>query len=504
MKLIDNQANIQTIRKISSQFKTVSMEINELLSMVINTAAEIVGTKYASLLLLQDEKTKKLQYYQSSGDHMGELKDIEIPPGVGIAGTVSKTGKMIISNDVQNDTRWYKKANEEGSVQVKSIACLPLILDKKVIGVIQFRDKTSGEGFSDMDIDVLGKFSRMIPQFFQASKSRRALGKEFDRLKDKYMQRYTIVGESEAIQKCISMAERLANSKASVMINGESGTGKELFAHLIHDRGPRQTQPFISVSCGALPASILERELFGHEKGAFTSADSTKIGLFEAAHMGTLFLDEIGEMPPDMQVKLLRVVQEESFIRLGGTETIKVDVRIITATNRDLEEMVREGKFRQDLYYRIHVIGIEVPPLRDRREDIPDLVTYFIKKHTPQRRQTDTGESQPIKKVNKSLLAHLKGHSWPGNIRELENSIERAIVLTDSDELTPEAFPFESQNTPIEVNVGASLKEANDAFRQTFITNTLKSTGGNRTKAAKILNVQRSYLSRLIKELQIN
>jgi len=496
MKLIDNQANIQAIRKISSQFKTASMEIDELLSMVINTAAEILGAKYASLLLVQDEKTKKLQYYQSSGNHIGELKDIEIPPGVGIAGTVSKTGKMIISNDVQNDSRWYKKASEEGHVQVKSIACLPLILDKKVIGVIQFRDKISGEGFSDVDIDVLGKFSRMIPKFFQASKSRRALGKEFDRLKEKYMQRYTIVGESQAIQKCITMAERLANSKASVMVAGESGTGKELFAHLIHDRGPRQTQPFVSVSCGALPASILERELFGHEKGAFTSADTTKIGLFEAAHTGTLFLDEIGEMPLDMQVKLLRVVQEESFIRLGGTETIKVDVRIITATNRDLEEMVREGKFRQDLYYRIHVIGITLPALRDRREDVPDLVTYFLRKHAP--------EGQPIKKVSKSLLVHLMGHSWPGNIRELENSIERAIVLTDGDELTPDTFPFESQDTPIEVTVGASLKEANDAFRQTFITNTLKSTGGNRTKAAKILNVQRSYLSRLIKELQIS
>jgi len=495
MKLIDNQANIQAIRKISSQFKTVAMEIDELLSMVINTAAEIVGTQFASLLLVQDEKTKKLQYYQSSGDHMGELKDIEIPPGVGIAGTVSKTGKMIISNDVQNDARWYKKASAEGHAQVKSIACLPLILDKKVIGVIQFRDKTSGEGFSDQDIDVLEKVSRMIPKFFQASKSRRALGQEFDRLKEKYMQRYTIVGESEAIQKCIAMAERLANSKASVMINGESGTGKELFAHLIHDRGSRQTKPFISVSCGALPASILERELFGHEKGAFTSADTTKIGIFEAANGGTLFLDEIGEMPLDMQVKLLRVIQEEAFIRLGGTETIKVDVRIITATNRDLEEMVREGTFRQDLYYRIHVIGIKLPSLRERREDVPDLVTYFLKKHTP--------DGQPVKKVSKSLLAHLMGYSWPGNIRELENSIERAIVLTDSDELTPEAFPFESQDTPIEVNVGASLKEANDAFRHTFITNTLKSTGGNRTKAAKILNVQRSYLSRLIKELQI-
>ncbi len=496
MKLIDNQANIQAIRKISSQFKTVSMEIDELLSMVINTAAEIVGTKYASLLLVQDETTKKLQYYQSSGNHLGELKDIEIPPGVGIAGTVSKTGKMIISNDVHNDTRWYKKASEDGHGEVKSIACLPLIVDKKVIGVIQFRDKFSGEGFSDKEIDVLAKFSRMIPKFFQASNSRRALGKEFDRLKEKYMQRYTIVGESEAIQKCITMAERLANSKASVLVNGESGTGKELFAHLIHDRGPRQTQPFVSVSCGALPASILERELFGHEKGAFTSADTAKIGLFEAADTGTLFLDEIGEMPLDMQVKLLRVIQEEAFIRLGGTETVKVDVRIITATNRDLEEMVREGTFRQDLYYRIHVIGIKLPSLRDRREDIPDLVAYFLKKHAP--------EGQPVKRANKSLLAHLMGYSWPGNIRELENSIERAIVLTDSDELTPEAFPFESQDAPIEVTVGASLKDANDAFRHTFITNTLKSTGGNRTKAAKILNVQRSYLSRLIKELQID
>ncbi len=504
MKLIDNQANIQAIRKISSQFKTVSMEIDELLSMVINSATEIVGAKHASLLLVQDEKTKKLQYYQSSGDQMGELKDIEIPPGVGIAGTVSKMGKAIISNDAQNDPRWYKKVNEEGNDQVQSIACLPLLVDKNVIGVVQFRDKKSGEGFSDLDVEILKKFARMIPKFFQASQNRMALGKEFDRLKETSMRRYTIVGESPAIQKCIKLAERVADSKAAVWITGESGTGKELFAHLIHDRGPRQNNPFISVSCGALPASILERELFGHEKGAFTSADSTKIGLFEAAHTGTLFLDEIGEMPPDMQVKLLRVIQEESFIRLGGTETIKVDVRIISATNRDLEQMVKEGTFRQDLFFRINVIGIELPPLRNRWEDIPDLVTYFIKKHTPQRRRGDDDGGQKFKKISKGLLTHLMGYSWPGNIRELENTLERAIVLTDGDELTPEAFPFNSQEAPIEVNVGSTLKDANDAFRHTFITNTLKSTNGNRTKAAKILRVQRSYLSRLIKELGID
>ncbi|MCH8157121.1 MAG: sigma-54-dependent Fis family transcriptional regulator, partial [Nitrospinae bacterium] len=245
-----------------------------------------------------------------------------------------------------------------------------------------------------------------------------------------------------------------------------------------------------------LLASILERELFGHDKGAFTGADTMKIGLFEAADTGTLFLDEIGEMPLDMQVKLLRVLQEEAFMRLGSTKTIKVDVRIITATNRELDKEVNEGTFRKDLFYRINVINIKLPSLRERKEDIPDLVTYFLKKHKP--------EGQPMKKLHKDLMSHLMGYSWPGNIRELENSIERALVLTDEEELKPDVFPLESIQKPIEINVGSTLKEASDSFRHAFITNTLQSTAGNRTKAAKILDVQRSYLSRLIKELGIS
>ena len=204
---------------------------------------------------------------------------------------------------------------------------------------------------------------------------------------------------------------------------------------------------------------------------------------------------KIGEMPLDMQVKLLRIIQEESFIRLGGTETIKVDVRLITATNLNLDKEVQEGNFRQDLFYRINVIKITLPPLRDKLEDISDLLTYFIKKHSP--------ENQPVKKPGKGLVSHLMSYSWPGNIRELENSVERAIVLTDEDELLPEAFPFETSQAPIELNVGSTLKQASDLFRSTFISNTLKSTSGNRTKAARILDIQRSYLSRLIKELEI-
>jgi len=495
MKRIGSETNIQALRKISNLFKTTSLEVDELLAMVMDAAKDIVGVKNGSLLLVQNEKTFKMQFYQASGKNMGQLKDIDLPPGVGISGYVAKTGQAVISNDVTKDPRWYQGVSEQMQIPIQSMASFPLIIDKKVIGVVQFLDKVDGSTFDETDAEILGRFASLMAKFFQVSQSRNLLGEEFGRLKEQYLQRYTIVGESEPIKKCIAMAEKVADSKATVLLYGESGTGKELFAHLIHDRGQRQNKPFVSVSCGALPASILERELFGHEKGAFTGADSKKIGLFEAANTGTLFLDEIGELPLGMQVKLLRVIQEESFLRLGGTETINVDVRLITATNRDLEKEVREGNFRQDLFYRINVIKITLPPLREKLGDISDLLLYFLKKHSPQ--------GQPIKKPGKGLVSHLMSYSWPGNIRELENAVERAIVLSDGEELLPDAFPFETSQAPIELNVGATLKEASDSFRRTFISNTLKSTGGNRTKAAQILDVQRSYLSRLIKELEI-
>jgi len=495
MKRIVKETNIQVLRKISDLFTSTSLKVDELLAMVMDAAKDIVGVKNGSLLLVQDEKTYKLQFYQASGKNMGQLKDIDLPPGVGISGFVAKTGEAVISDDVAKDPRWYGSVSEKLKLPIQSMASFPLVIDKKVIGVVQFLDKADGSTFNKTDIDILKRFASLMAKFFQLSKTRHMLGEEFGRLKEHYQHRYTIVGESEPVRKCIIMAEKVAQSKATVLLNGESGTGKELFAHLIHDRSQRQNKPFLSVSCGALPASILERELFGHEKGAFTGADTKKIGLFEAANTGTLFLDEIGELPLDMQVKLLRVIQEESFMRLGGTETINVDVRLITATNRDLEKEILEKKFRQDLFYRINVIKITLPPLRDKLGDIADLLTYFLKKHSP--------EGQPIKKPGKGLVSHLMSYSWPGNIRELENSVERAIVLTDEEELPPEAFPFEISQAPIEFNVGSPLKEASDSFRTTFISNTLKSTGGNRTKAAQVLGVQRSYLSRLLKELGI-
>lgn len=495
MKQIDQFANILTLRKISSLFKTNFKEVDELLKVTLETAIDVVGCRNASMLMM-DDKTKTLQFYQASGPGTEKLKTVQLPLGVGIAGLVAQTGEPIISNDVEKDERWFRDVSDMIDIQVRSLACFPLILDNRVLGVVQMLDKLDESDFDDKDHAFLSQFASMMAMFISITHNNEILGEEFDRLQERYRQRYSIVGESPALRKCIDQSERVAHSKASVLITGESGTGKELFAHLIHDHSARQNEPFVSVSCGALPASILERELFGHEKGAFTGADSRKIGLFEAADKGTVFLDEIGEMPLDMQVKLLRVIQEESFIRIGGTTQTHVDVRIMSATHQDLEKMVAEGTFRQDLFYRLNVINIQLPPLRERKEDVQDLVNYFIRKHTP--------EGQAAKKLKKGLIPYLEGYHWPGNIRQLENAVERAIVLEEADELTPDSFPFESAKAPLDVDVGATLKEATDAFRRSFIQNTLKSTSGNRTKAAAILDVQRSYLSRLIKELNLD
>jgi DNA-binding NtrC family response regulator len=245
-----------------------------------------------------------------------------------------------------------------------------------------------------------------------------------------------IVGKSGAMQEVYRTIERVANSRATVLIRGESGTGKELVAKAIHYSGNRAKGPFIAVSCAALPETLLESELFGHEKNAFTGATSQKPGRFELAHKGTLFLDEIAEVPPPIQVKLLRVIQEREFERLGGTKTIKVDVRLIAATNKDLEEMVKQGTFREDLYYRLQVIQVYMPPLRERKDDIPLLVDYFLNRYNEE-------NDKHLQAATAETMEILMKYHWPGNVRELENAIERAVVLADAHAkwLTPDLLP---------------------------------------------------------------
>ncbi len=299
-----------------------------------------------------------------------------------------------------------------------------------------------------------------------------------------------LVGESPAMDQVKAMLDRVAPTNSTVLIWGESGTGKELAARAIHRRSPRRAKQFVSINCGALPDELLESELFGHVKGSFTGAVATKKGLFEVADGGTIFLDEIGDTSPAMQVKLLRVLQERQIRRVGGTEQLEVDVRIITATNQDLEAMVREKRFREDLYYRINVIAIKMPPLREKREDIAALANHFLAKYTKIM-------GKRIREISPDAMRQLMDYSWPGNVRELENVIERAVALEGSDRILPASFnrevasrTDEAQPLPVVLNdSGIDLETQLERLRERFMNEALSRTQGVQTRAAELLGM---------------
>ncbi len=300
-----------------------------------------------------------------------------------------------------------------------------------------------------------------------------------------------IIGGSPAMQQVYEMASSVAVSNANVLITGESGTGKELMARSIHYSSPRKEKPFVVLNCSALSESVLESELFGHEKGAFTGAIDLRKGRFERADQGTLFIDEVAEMSMAAQVKLLRVIQEHEFERVGGNKTISVDVRIVAATNKKLEDQVKDGKFREDLYYRLNVVNINIPPLRSRREDIESLTRHFLEKYA-----TETGKK--ITDLAPRALSCLLAHDWPGNIRELQNAIERAVVLSKGSELTPRDFPQGLQgDDQICLQVpekGGSLTEILEDLERQLILQTLQREDGSQTRAAETLGIKRTTL----------
>jgi DNA-binding NtrC family response regulator len=313
-----------------------------------------------------------------------------------------------------------------------------------------------------------------------------------------------IVGKSEAIQKVLDLITQVAPSRATVLITGESGTGKELVAKTIHATSPRADRPFVPVNTGSMPVDLLESTLFGHVKGAFTSAIATKRGLFEVADQGTIFFDEIGTIGLETQAKLLRVIQEREFMRLGGTETIKVDVRILAATNADLRKLVQEGRFREDLYYRLNVISLTLPPLRERREDIPYLLEHFLEKYSRENKREGL-------RFSPAALKLLMDYHWPGNVRELENAVERAVVLASGPVLGPELLPEQiSQNgsravtAPLEDMSGRSLFEITEAYERRVILDALARSNWSQTEAAERLKIPLSTLNQKIKRLQIN
>ncbi len=301
------------------------------------------------------------------------------------------------------------------------------------------------------------------------------------------------IGESPKFTQALELAESVAGSESTILIRGESGTGKEIFARYIHDLSPRSQGRFLSINCAALPESLLESELFGHVKGSFTGAVKDKEGLFVAAGGGSFFLDEVGEMAPSTQVKLLRVLQQREVVPVGATRPVPVDVRLIAATNRDLERDIETGRFRRDLYYRLNVIALELPPLRERTEDVPLLAEYFL-----ERLAADQGiERKKLSKDGSELLA---GYRWAGNVRELENVIERAVVLTDGATIKPEAFPERLREEPVEplVRDEPPPNPTLEVIEQAYIAHVLKAEGGNKTRAAEVLGIDPSTLYRKI------
>jgi DNA-binding NtrC family response regulator len=360
--------------------------------------------------------------------------------------------------------------------------------------------KLGAEDYLGKPIDV-----EELEVVLQKALERKGLLEEARSLRERLEHKYrldNLVGESPEMLSVFKTIRQVAPSSASVLLLGESGTGKELFAQALHQHSPRRNRPFVKVACAALPETLLESELFGHEKGSFTGAVYTRAGRFEAADGGTLFLDEIGDITPTVQVKLLRFLEEREFERVGGNKTFKVDVRIVAATHRDLKRKLEEGSFREDLYYRLNVIEIHIPPLRERPGDIPLLAHHFLRKYAD-------ANGKDLKGISDEVLALLLSHSWPGNVRELENAIERAVVLSDGPTLAPAHFPTlrkavgDEATRPAGAALGVRIPGSTLAdLEREAILRTLEAVGGSTSKAAAILDISARKIQYKLKEYQ--
>jgi len=480
--------NVKDLEQMTSKVSSDN-ELDHLLELIIETTTAIMQARASSLLLI-DQESGRLFFKVATGDKKDHLKGFEIKAGQGIAGYVAETGEALLIPDVHNDPRWYKKISESIEFRTKSIACVPMKINDKTIGVIEIINQINGEPFKQDDIKKLTVFSSLAAIAIGNARENRGL-------KEELALKYRIIGESRALKKVICDASKVARSSVSTLILGESGTGKELLARLIHKESPRKDKPMIILNCAALPEALLENELFGHEKGAYTGALSKKVGKFELADQGTIFLDEIGEMHPGMQAKLLRVLQEGIFYRVGGNDPVSVDVRVLAATNRKIEEDVKEGKFREDLYYRLNVVQIQIPALRERREDIRPIVEYYFNNFKKER-------ELPNLTISDKAMETIFQYDWPGNVRELRNALERAVVMGNGREIEESDLTISGAKPKYPgLQIGLTMEEALNNFKKEFISINLEHTGGVRSKAAVIMGIQRTYLSRLISKYDL-
>jgi Nif-specific regulatory protein len=475
---------------------------DELLRAILDAVTELLACEGCSIALV-DEVAAELAFTRTVGP--AGVAGFRLPIGQGIAGWVAASGDPVISNDVASDARFFAGVDAATGFTTRSILCVPLRQGPTVVGALEAINTSTADGFSKEDLELLTAFAGLASAAIDRSRAFTTLTNAKVALQEHVEDRYDLViGESPALRTVVDTARAAAAARTTVLLLGESGVGKEVLARALHRWSPRVDGPFVAVNCVALTPELLESELFGHEKGAFTGAVSQTKGKFELADGGTLFLDEVGDLAPHLQAKLLRVLQEREFQRVGGSRDIRVDVRVVAATNRDLREAMRTGRFREDLYYRLNVVAITIPPLRERKDDIPALAERFLVRYA---REVNRAPCR----LSEEALQALMAHDWPGNVRELQNAIERAVVLAPGPVLAPRDFPPEITARPSASHEPGAppavalddlpLHEAVDALKRTRIRAALTRAGGNQTRAARLLGMRQPNLSRLMKAL---
>jgi len=515
------QLYLDILNEISKTFGS-SLDLNEVFESAMAILAERLNTRRGSLVLVEGDEMRIVAAHGLTDE---EKRRGRYARGEGITGRVANSGMPIVVPNIRADPLFLDRTGarraEAGPV---SFICVPLKFGNTTIGVLSVDKDYEDAETLERDRNLLMIVAAFIAQAVKinemAQLERARLVQENTILREELRTRYcfdNIVGTSMAMQQVFETVALVAPSRATVLITGETGTGKELVARAIHYSSPRRDKPCVSVSCAALSDSLLESELFGHVKGAFTGAVDDKKGRFELADGGTLFLGEIDDTSYSLQTKLLRVLQERQFERVGGSETISVDVRLIAATNRDLEKAVREGTFREDLYYRLNVVHLHIPPLRDRRDDIPLLIRHFLDKYSRENNKTISG-------VAPEALNALMKYSWPGNVRELESCIEMAVVMCTGERLTVDLLPArlrQSARMPLQLGTGKAVEQAVSSLpwhavpqggmygeliplvERGLIQRALQEADGVKLKAAQILGINRNTLHKKVAELGI-
>jgi Nif-specific regulatory protein len=488
----------ETLIEINTLINSNYGDARSLLTQILESATRLTAGE-ASSLLLRNEEDGKLYFEIALGPKSGAIKKFSLNPGEGIAGWVAQHGQSLIVNDVETDSRFYGDISKSIDFPTYSILAVPMLVRGTCVGLLEIINKKDKKYFTQSDLQWLEIFAVQAAIAIENAKYLEKAREEIGYLRDQISTDkgfHVLIAKSADIVEKLELIDRVAKTDSSVLILGESGVGKELIAEQVHLRSNRKNAAFVRVNCAALPEGLLESELFGHVKGAFTDAVQNRRGRFELADGGTIFLDEIGDLPLKLQAKLLRVIQQKTFERVGSSETVSVDVRIVAATNRDIDSQVKKGEFRSDLYYRLNVLPIYVPPLRQRKEDIPVLADFFLKKFCRETKKQFNGFSD-------EAIDLMLSYPWPGNVRELENAVERAVVIAKEKIIDARDLLIGDVASVRDEYKGKSLKDALTIFKKHFIASALDEHSWNQTETSKVLDIQRTYLSRLIKELSI-